>query len=107
MDCAPFRNIGEPSATLSAHCASGRACHKNGWQKRPTSRLCTSAGLNVGRRISLWTRQCESPKRWESGSKSFSRARDSARAEKKITLETLQRIAKVLKLRITDLIAGL
>ena len=29
------------------------------------------------------------------------------RAEKKITLETLQRIARVLKLRITDLIAGL
>ena len=29
------------------------------------------------------------------------------RAEKKITLETLQRIGKVLKLRITDLLAGL
>jgi transcriptional regulator with XRE-family HTH domain len=29
------------------------------------------------------------------------------RAEKKITLETLQRIAKALKLRITDLLAGL
>jgi len=29
------------------------------------------------------------------------------RAEKKITLETLQRIAKALKLRITDLVAGL
>jgi transcriptional regulator with XRE-family HTH domain len=28
------------------------------------------------------------------------------RAEKKITLETLQRIAKALKLRITDLLAG-
>jgi transcriptional regulator with XRE-family HTH domain len=28
------------------------------------------------------------------------------RAEKKITLETLQRIAKVLKLRVTDLLAG-
>ncbi len=29
------------------------------------------------------------------------------RAEKKITLETLQRVAKALKLRITDLVAGL
>ena len=29
------------------------------------------------------------------------------RAEKKITLETLQRIGKVLRLRITDLLAGL
>ena len=29
------------------------------------------------------------------------------RAEKKITLETLQRIAKALRLRITDLVAGL